>query len=110
MRIITILFVLFILINPGLAEPDSGETHPFSVHDMLAMDRISDPQISPNGKSIVFNLRKTDLDANRGRVDLWIVDADGQNLRRLTSHPASDFNPRWSPCGKVIWFLSTNYD
>ena len=82
-------------------------THSFSIHDMLAMDRISDPQVSPDGKSIVFTLRKTDLDANRGRTDLWLVDVDGKNLRQLTSHPASDFNPRWSSCGKYVWFLST---
>ncbi|NIO79841.1 MAG: prolyl oligopeptidase family serine peptidase, partial [Candidatus Aminicenantes bacterium] len=74
---------------------------------MLSMDRISDPQVSPEGKWIVFVLRKTDLDANRGRTDLWLVDGEGKNLRQLTSHPAGDFNPRWSSCGKYIWFLST---
>jgi dipeptidyl aminopeptidase/acylaminoacyl peptidase len=83
------------------------ETHPFSVHDMLAMDRISDSQVSPDGKWILFNLRETDLEANRGRTDLWLVGTDGKGLRRLTSHPAADFNGRWSPCGKRIFFLST---
>ena len=83
------------------------KTHSFSIHDMLAMERISDPQVSPDGKSIVFTLRKTDMDANRGRTDLWLVDVDGNNLRHLTSHTASDFNPRWSSCGKYVWFLST---
>ena len=83
------------------------KTHSFSIHDMLAMERISDPQVSPDGKSIVFTLRKTDMDANRGRTDLWLVDVDGNNLRQLTSHTASDFNPRWSSCGKYVWFLST---
>lgn len=85
----------------------AAETHPFSVHDMLAMDRISDPQVSPDGRWICFNLRTTDLEANRGRTDIWLVGADGQNLRRMTTHPASDFNARWSACGKFLWFLST---
>ncbi|UCE07523.1 MAG: S9 family peptidase [bacterium] len=100
-----ILGLFFLLIN--LSNSFSGETHPFSVHDMLAMDRISDPQVSPDGKWIVFVLRKTDLDANRGRTDLWLVDVEGKNLRQLTSHPAGDYNPRWSSCGKYVWFLST---
>ncbi len=100
-----ILALFFLLIH--LPNSFSGETHPFSVHDMLAMDRISDPQVSPDGKWIVFTLRKTDLDANRGRTDLWLVDVEGKNLRQLTSHPAGDFNPRWSSCGKYVWFLST---
>ncbi|MCI0514167.1 S9 family peptidase [candidate division KSB1 bacterium] len=84
-----------------------AQTHPFSVHDMLAMDRISEPQVSPDGKTIVFVLRKTDLDANRGRTDLWLVDVDGKNLRQLTVNPAADYNPRWAADGQSIWFLST---
>jgi len=83
------------------------KTHPFSVHDMVAMDRISDSQVSPDGKWIIFNVRETDLEANRGRTDIWLVGTDGQGLRRLTSHPAADSNARWSPCGKCIFFLST---
>jgi dipeptidyl aminopeptidase/acylaminoacyl peptidase len=85
----------------------SGTTHPFSIHDMLAMDRISDSRVSPDGKWIVFNLRATDLEANRGRTDIWIVGADGNGLRRLTAHPAADWNARWSPCGTGVFFLST---
>ena len=85
----------------------TADTHPFSVHDMMAMDRISEPVASPNGTQIVFVLRKTDLEANKGRTDLWSVDADGKNLRQLTTDPAGDFNPRWSPDGKYVWFLST---
>ena len=86
------------------------ETHPFSVHDMLAMDRLSDPQVAADGKSIVFVRRETDLEANKGRTDLWLVGADGTGLRRLTSHPAGDSNPRWAPDGKSIWFVSTRSD
>jgi len=104
----TVFFILFIILLFGsFSIIFSSDKHPFSVHDMLAMDRISDPQISPDGKWIVFVLRKTDLDTNRGRTDLWLVDVEGKNLKQLTSHPAGDFNPRWSSCGKYIWFLST---
>ncbi len=85
-------------------------THPFSIHDMLAMDRISDPQVSPDGKWIVFVLRKTDLEEDKGRTDLWLVGADGTALRRLTSHKAADSNPRWAPDGKSIWFVSARSD
>lgn len=85
----------------------SAETHPFSVHDMLAMDRISDVQVAPDGKSVVFAVRVTNLAANRGMTDLWLVGTDGSGLRRLTSHTATDSSPRWSPDGKLIYFLST---
>ncbi len=94
----------------GDSRAASSDTHPFSIHDMLAMDRISDPQVSPDGRWIVFTLRKTDLEADKGRTDLWLIDTDGTDLRRLTSHPESDFNPRWAPDGKSVWFISTRSD
>ena len=82
------------------------DSHPFSVHDLLAMDRISGNQVSPDGKWVVFVLRKTDLKANRGRTDLWMMAADGSGLRRLTSNPSADFSPIWAKDNRSIWFLS----
>ncbi|MBN1783122.1 S9 family peptidase [bacterium] len=84
-----------------------GESHPFSVHDLLAMDRISEPQVSPDGRQIVFVIRKTDLDANKGRKSLYLVRTDGSGLRRLTQHEAGDFSPVWSPDGGSVYFLSS---
>jgi dipeptidyl aminopeptidase/acylaminoacyl peptidase len=95
--------ILLVTMNAKPAEP----THPFTVHDLLAMDRISTPRVSPDGKRIVFAVRVTDLEANKGRNDLWIVDADGKGLRRLTSDPAGDTDPCWHPDNRTVFFLST---
>jgi dipeptidyl aminopeptidase/acylaminoacyl peptidase len=102
MRVFSTLLLAF-----ALTLTLTAQTHPFSVQDMLAMDRISDPQVSPDGKSVVFVSRATDLAANRGLNDLWLIGTDGAGLRRLTSHAAADVNPRWAPDGKTIYFLST---
>ena len=85
----------------------AAETHPFTVQDLLAMDRISEPQPSPKGDRVVFVVRTTDFEANRGRTDLWMVNADGSGLIRLTTDPAGDNNPRWAPDGNSVYFLST---
>lgn len=106
MRLINLFLFICLTVSVVFAADSSVATHPFSIDDMLAMDRISDPQVSPDGEQIVFVLRKTDLDANRGRTDLWQVGVDGENLRQLTSHPENDYNPRWSPDGKSVLFLS----
>jgi dipeptidyl aminopeptidase/acylaminoacyl peptidase len=74
---------------------------------MLAMDRISDPRIAPDGQQVVFVVQRTDLEANRGRTDLWLVGTNGTGLRQLTSSPEADSNPRWSPDGRTVWFLSS---
>jgi dipeptidyl aminopeptidase/acylaminoacyl peptidase len=81
--------------------------HPFTVHDMLAMQRISEPRVSPDGKRVVFVVRTTDMAENKGRTSLWLVQADGGGLRRLTAAQASDSDPQWSPDGMTILFLST---
>ncbi|MCK4766035.1 MAG: S9 family peptidase [Candidatus Aminicenantes bacterium] len=99
-----LIFGLFIAASLNLY---SGAAHPFTVHDLLTMDRISGQTVSPDGKLIVFNLRKTDLDANKGRTDLWLVDTKGKGLRQLTAHPAADHSPCWSKDSKKIYFLST---
>jgi dipeptidyl aminopeptidase/acylaminoacyl peptidase len=85
----------------------AAETHPFSIHDMLAMDRISDAQVSPDGTQAAFVLRTTDLAANKGRTDLWLLDVRTKAVRRLTTHEAGDANPRWAADGKSLYFLST---
>jgi dipeptidyl aminopeptidase/acylaminoacyl peptidase len=105
------IVVLTLVLMAGLAAVATAQTpdktHPLTIHDMLAMDRISDSQVSPDGKWIAFTVRETDLAANRGRTDIWLVGTDGKGLRRLTSHPAADFNGRWTPCGQWVFFLST---
>lgn len=103
----TVVLAFAMVIAVGIASAEEPKSHPFSVHDMLAMDRLSDWQVAPDGKTIVFVRRTTDLEANKGRTDLWLVGADGADLRRLTTHPDADHSPRWNADGKTIYFLST---
>ena len=78
---------------------------PFGIHDMLAMDRIADPRVSPDGSRVAFAVSVTDLAANRRRSSLWLAPTDGGPARRLTT-AGSDSQPRWSPDGKALYFVS----
>ena len=102
---------LALLLLAALAVPavpaSAADTHPFSVHDMLAMDRISEPVVSPDGTKVAFTVRVTDLAANKGRQDVWLAAVDGSSVRRLTTHEANDSSPAWSSDGKALYFLST---
>ncbi|MFM8844342.1 MAG: prolyl oligopeptidase family serine peptidase [Gammaproteobacteria bacterium] len=84
---------------------------PFTAQDLNTLARVSDPQVSPDGRYVVYTLRETDMEANRGRTDLWLLDlADGKSLpspRRLTQHPAADSSPRWAADGSGVFFLSS---
>jgi dipeptidyl aminopeptidase/acylaminoacyl peptidase len=103
MRKLLLGFTLLITALPAVA----ADPHPFTVRDLLAMRRITDPQPSPRGDRVAFVVRTTDLEANRGRTDLWMVNADGTGLTRLTSDPAPDGNPRWALDGQSLYFLSS---
>ena len=69
-RYVCVWFIIgFLLAGAAAAaqiQAGTEKTHPFSVHDMLAMDRISDSRVSPDGKWIVFNVRETDLEGEPG--------------------------------------------
>ncbi len=82
------------------------DTHPFGVSDMLAMDRLSDPAVSPDGNRVVFTVRVTDEPENKGRTDVWIADLADGSVRQLTTHEANEGNARFAPDGKSVFFLS----
>jgi dipeptidyl aminopeptidase/acylaminoacyl peptidase len=79
---------------------------PFTATDMMKLKRISDPQVSPDGKVVLFVQTDVDLGSNSKKNDIWAVPLAGGAPRRLTNHPQST-RPRWSPDGTQIAFLST---
>ncbi len=74
--------------------------------DLAAMKRVSDPQISPDGKWVAFDVAQSDLAANRMHADVWMVATEGGAEPRQITHGGSDGNARWSPDGKRLAFLS----
>ena len=99
-----------LLALPLLATPaHAQQKHPFTVQELVRLKRISEPTLAPDGRTVVFTLRETDMEANRGRTDLWALDiaTKGALPRRLTSHPANDGSAQWSADGRYIYFLST---
>ena len=95
--------MLVVLATPEATAAPKGLT----IEDMLAMQRVSDPAVSPDGKLVAFAVRETDFDANRGRFDIWVTSTDGGTATRLTAHPENDTDPQWSADGKWIYFMST---
>ncbi|MBZ4416145.1 S9 family peptidase [Myxococcus sp. RHSTA-1-4] len=90
------------------ATPAPARPQPYTIQDQVTLRRLSNPRVSPDGKQIAYVLRSTDMEANRGRNDLWLVNLDGESApRQLTSHPDSDTEPTWAPDGKSLFFLSS---
>jgi Tol biopolymer transport system component len=87
--------------------PESMSPHPFTVEDLVTLQKVRSPSPSPDGAWIVFPLRSNALVAGRELMNLWIVGSDGSNPRQLTFQPGDDSNLVWSSDGSAIYYLST---
>lgn len=97
-----------LLSPPAVSEQALQAVHPFGVQDLVRMERVGTPCPSPDGKWIVFTVRRWDAQENKATTNLWLVGADGKNLRQLTSGQGqSDASPAWSPDSGTVAFVSS---
>lgn len=83
---------------------------PMSVEDIFRLEWAGDPQISPDGRNIVYERRFMDIKADVRRSNLWLLDAGGRDHRPLTTGSSTDSSPRWSPDGSRIVYVSDDPD
>jgi dipeptidyl aminopeptidase/acylaminoacyl peptidase len=90
------------------AAPAQEPPPPFSVQDMVRMERISDVAVAGDGKHVAYTQRTTDMEANKGRTSVWMLDTGkrGATPLRLTDSGPNSNSPEWSKDGKFIYFLS----
>ena len=93
----TIIVVLILL---AAAQLQIHAQKKFELDDFDKLVSLSDPQISPDGKSIVLVVSKPDLIENKYRRELQIVDVETSSTRTLTYDRPSVGYPRWSPLGE----------
>lgn len=111
-RLLALARVLVLLAPPlaGAAAPAAAQgpasPRPFAVEDILTLQNVSDPQLSPDGKWVAYVVTVTDMKANATNSDIWLVSAAGGAPRQLTRSPRADGSPRWSPDGQWLAFVS----
>jgi dipeptidyl aminopeptidase/acylaminoacyl peptidase len=88
----------------------AAQKKPFTIADLYRLKSISAPQISPDGRRIVFAVTESMLTQGKTNTELYLINIDGSGLRRLTTNPASDYAPAWLQDSKSILFVSTRTD
>jgi dipeptidyl aminopeptidase/acylaminoacyl peptidase len=96
----------FLLLSPLAAVAQAKR--PMTLDDLFKFKRVSDPQISPDGKLVVYVVTEIDdVKTNKTHANLWLTPADGSAPpRQLTTTDKKDRRPRWRPDGKAILFES----
>ena len=91
-------------LTPAPAAPPVPDA--FTYQDMISANRLGDPQVSADGKWLVYSVTTTDVDANKRTGSLWIKDLAGDGeARRLAISDGGANTARWGSDGK-LYFLS----
>jgi len=86
-----------IIIENGVLTPEA----------LLSLGRLSDPQLSPDGKTILFGVSYTSISDNKSCRNLYVCDKDGSNRKQITRYAKSVSVARWNQDGTKIYFLQS---
>jgi dipeptidyl aminopeptidase/acylaminoacyl peptidase len=100
MRLLTSLLTAALAINSLSAQ--QPQKRPITFADLMAMKRVSDPQISPSGKWVLFSVTDVSLEKNTKTNHLWAVPLDGSAKEHQLTTGDGESNGRFAPDGKTI--------
>ena len=102
-----LLLAATVLSPPAAAAPAEGPSPLFTGRDLFDLSAASDPQISPDGRTVAYVRRSADIMTDKARSSIWLINVATGEQRPLVAGTGDHFSPRWSPDGRRIAYAST---
>src|SRR4051794_31538744 len=106
MKCAALLLIFAVAALVRAAPPAEIKRRPMTITDLFRFKRVTEPQISPDGKHVAYVVSTVDLDGNQSSSSIWLAPTDGGQPSPLTNTTKKDRHPRWSPDGKRVLFES----
>src|ERR1700680_2857416 len=97
-RMAILATALLLVIIPAWAQ----QKHAIAFENLMALSRVGEPAISPDGRWVAYTVTKPELAANRATRNIWMVSTAGDSEPRQLTQSRSDWRPRWPPGGKRL--------
>jgi len=89
-----------------IERPDyKSQTGIFDIDALEALGRVSGPQVSPDGKLVLYSVSYESVPQNKSNAELWLMNIDGSGQRRITETPKSEGGATWIENGNRIAFI-----
>jgi dipeptidyl aminopeptidase/acylaminoacyl peptidase len=108
MRLAPAFIAVLVATTPPLATGDiaAQDRRPLTFDDYAAVKAVSDPQLSPDGRSILYAVRTTDVEANRRITVTMLASVAGGAARQFPDDTTRAVEARWSPDGQRVAYIS----
>ena len=91
----------------ALTAPAAGPNSIFTGRDLFDLEVATDPQISPDGRTIAYVRKSNDIMTDKARSTIWLVDVASGEQRPLLAGAGSYSSPRWSPNGSKLAYVAS---
>jgi len=104
MKKVMVLFTVVLFISSGKL---LAQKKPFTIADLYKIHYVGAPVVSPNGDRVAFTVANYNMKKGESNTNIYVMDTDGKNLKKITDNKKSNYNPLWTSNGKTVYYVST---